>query len=217
MSRRWSGHGWTPTSGISVRTRCGKSVEPWRSPRVATLDRPEARGPLAPRDGYTRPRPRLGSVPIAMRRPLALVLWAAVALLGAGALGGIALSRGEPVNGVFFVVAAGGAYLVAYRFYSAFLPAPVPALPPPHARRAVGVPAGHDLAGGGRGPRRLRPGLRDPALLAPARRQVARPDGARGGEPAGRDDRHGLRARDHGDPPRRDRPRRGQPPQRTPP
>src|SRR3989304_5264332 len=124
MSRRWSGHGWKPTSAISVRTRCGKSAEPWRSPRVATPDRPGGRGPLspAPRDGYTRPRPRLRSVPTAMRRPLALVLWVAVALLGAGALGGIALSRGEPVNGVFFVVAAGGAYLLPDPFYSALLP-----------------------------------------------------------------------------------------------
>ena len=47
--------------------------------------------------------------------------WLAVALAGAGALAAIALSRGEPVNGLFFVVAAGGTYRVAYRFYSAFM------------------------------------------------------------------------------------------------
>ena len=80
-----------------------------------------------------------------MRRPLALVLWAAVALLGAGALGGIALSRGEPVNGVFFVVAAGGTYLVAYRFYSAFLAARVLALDPTRATPAERLDDGRDF------------------------------------------------------------------------
>ena len=60
-----------------------------------------------------------------MNRLLSSLAWLAVALVGAGALGAIALWRGEPVNGVFFVVGAGCTYLVAYRFYSAFLAARV--------------------------------------------------------------------------------------------
>ncbi len=50
---------------------------------------------------------------------VSLFAWLAVAVAGGSALAAIAFSRDEPVNGVFFVVAAGGTYLVAYRFYSA--------------------------------------------------------------------------------------------------
>ena len=71
--------------------------------------------------------------------------WLAVALLGAGALAAIALSRGEPVNGLFFVVAAGGTYLVAYRFYSAFIAARVLALDPTRATPAERLDDGRDF------------------------------------------------------------------------
>ena len=46
------------------------------------------------------------------------------------------LAREEPVNGFFFVVAAGCTYLVAYRFYSAFISAKVLALDPTRATPA---------------------------------------------------------------------------------
>ena len=52
-----------------------------------------------------------------------MVIWIVVALVGAGALGGIAFHRGEPLNATWFVVAAACCYLVAYRFYSAFIAA----------------------------------------------------------------------------------------------
>jgi carbon starvation protein len=71
--------------------------------------------------------------------------WLAVALLGAGALGAIALSRGEPVGGLFFVVAAGCTYLVAYRFYSAFIAARVLALDGTRATPAERLDDGHDF------------------------------------------------------------------------
>src|ERR1700724_2619096 len=58
-----------------------------------------------------------------MKRPISVVMWIVVALVGAGALGGIAFHRGEPLNATWFVVAAGCSYLVAYRFYSAFIAA----------------------------------------------------------------------------------------------
>src|ERR1700692_4617505 len=58
-----------------------------------------------------------------MKRPLSVVIWIVVALVGAGALAGIAFHRGEPLNATWFVVAAACCYLVAYRFYSAFIAA----------------------------------------------------------------------------------------------
>ena len=63
-----------------------------------------------------------------MKRGLARIARAGVGLLGAGALATIAAHRGEPLNGVWFVVASAGCYLAAYRFYSAFIAAKVLAL-----------------------------------------------------------------------------------------
>jgi len=63
-----------------------------------------------------------------MKRVFAIVVWAAVALLGAGAFGKIAFDRGESLNATWFVVAAVCCYLVAYRLYSAFVAAKVLAL-----------------------------------------------------------------------------------------
>lgn len=58
-----------------------------------------------------------------MKRILKIIVWALVAAVGAGALGAIALHRGEPLNATWFVVAAVCSYLVAYRLYSAFIAA----------------------------------------------------------------------------------------------
>src|ERR1700716_3379111 len=63
-----------------------------------------------------------------MKRPISIVIWIVVALVGASALGGIAFHRGEPLNATWFVVAPGCSYLVAYRFYSAFIAARLLAL-----------------------------------------------------------------------------------------
>ncbi|CAN5282785.1 carbon starvation protein CstA [soil metagenome] len=54
--------------------------------------------------------------------------WTAVGLTGAGALAGLALARGEHVSAVWLLVAAICTYVVAYRFYSAFIAAKVFAL-----------------------------------------------------------------------------------------
>ncbi len=51
--------------------------------------------------------------------------WLAVAILGASALGGIALNRGESVNSIWLIVAAVCVYALGYRFYSAFIAARV--------------------------------------------------------------------------------------------
>ncbi len=79
-----------------------------------------------------------------MAKGLSLVLWSAVGVLGAGALAAIALHRGEPINGVWFVVAGGGCYLAAYRFYSAFVAAKVLALDDTRATPAERLDDGRD-------------------------------------------------------------------------
>jgi carbon starvation protein len=62
------------------------------------------------------------------RRLMAVTAWVAIAVLGAAALGGIALHRGESVNSAWFVVAAVCVYALGYRFYSAFIAAKLLAL-----------------------------------------------------------------------------------------
>jgi carbon starvation protein len=80
-----------------------------------------------------------------MKRALKLLIWIAVALAGAGALGAIALHRGEPLNATWFVVAAVCCYLVAYRFYSAVIAARVLALDDTRATPAERHDDGRDF------------------------------------------------------------------------
>ncbi len=54
-------------------------------------------------------------------RGLRALFWIAVSLLGAGALGVVALTRGEPISSAWFLVAALCTYALGYRFYSGFL------------------------------------------------------------------------------------------------
>jgi len=63
-----------------------------------------------------------------MKRILGIVIWTMVGILGAGALGAIALVRGEKLNAIWFVVASVCCYLVAFRLYSAFIAARLLAL-----------------------------------------------------------------------------------------
>ncbi|CAM3756601.1 Carbon starvation protein A [Pseudomonas reidholzensis] len=63
--------------------------------------------------------------------------WLVVALLGAGALGVVALRRGEAINALWIVVAAVAIYLVAYRYYSLFIATKVMQLDPRRATPAV--------------------------------------------------------------------------------
>ncbi len=62
------------------------------------------------------------------KRVLSAISWFAVAVLGASAVGSIALHRGESINSVWFIVAAVCVYAISYRFYSAFIAAKVLAL-----------------------------------------------------------------------------------------
>ena len=74
-----------------------------------------------------------------------ILIWTAVALAGAGALGAIAFERGEPLNATWFIVAAVCTYLVAYRFHSVFLAARVLALDPSRATPAERFDDGRDF------------------------------------------------------------------------
>jgi carbon starvation protein len=63
-----------------------------------------------------------------VKRFFSTLAWIALAILGAGALAAIALQRGERLNAIWFVVAAVCCYLLAFRFYSAFVAAKLLAL-----------------------------------------------------------------------------------------
>lgn len=50
-----------------------------------------------------------------------ILTWIGVTILGASAIGAIALHRGETINSVWFITAAICVYAIGYRFYSAFI------------------------------------------------------------------------------------------------
>ncbi|MFZ0135740.1 MAG: carbon starvation CstA family protein [Candidatus Sulfotelmatobacter sp.] len=56
-----------------------------------------------------------------MNKMLKILGWAVVALLGAVAVGTVAVHRGEPINALWLVVAATCCYALGYRFYSRFV------------------------------------------------------------------------------------------------
>lgn len=80
-----------------------------------------------------------------MKPVLKTILWIVIALAGAGALAAIAFERREPLNAVWFVVAAVCTYLVAYRFYSNFIAAKVLALDDSRATPAERLEDGRDF------------------------------------------------------------------------
>ena len=63
--------------------------------------------------------------------------WVVLAILGACALGVVALRRGEAINALWIVVAAVALYLVAYRYYSLFIATKVMQLDGSRATPAV--------------------------------------------------------------------------------
>jgi carbon starvation protein CstA len=56
-----------------------------------------------------------------MNKLASLLLWPAVAIVGAFSFAALALGRGESVNAVWLVTAALSVYFIAYRFYSKFI------------------------------------------------------------------------------------------------
>jgi carbon starvation protein len=73
------------------------------------------------------------------------LVWLGVAALGAWALGTIATHRGETINAIWFVAAAACVYLVAFRFYSAWIAAKVLTLDPTRATPAERFNNGRDF------------------------------------------------------------------------
>src|SRR6185503_18289843 len=63
-----------------------------------------------------------------MKKPLSVLLWFGVALLGAFAYATLALRRGEPINSIYILLAALCSYTIGYRFYSKWVAARVLAL-----------------------------------------------------------------------------------------
>ena len=80
-----------------------------------------------------------------MPRPLVILLWLAVSILGATAVGIAAFQRDEPVNALWLVVAGVCTFAVAYRFYSAWLVAKVLTIDDLRAPAAVTCSDGKDF------------------------------------------------------------------------
>lgn len=79
-----------------------------------------------------------------MNKLLGHAIWALLAIGAAGALGGIALNRGEPVNSLWLIVAAVCTYLIGYRFYAKFIAVKVMMLDDQRATPAERLRDGHD-------------------------------------------------------------------------
>jgi carbon starvation protein len=67
------------------------------------------------------------------------------ALVGASAMGGIALNRGENINAIWFITAAVCVYAIAYRFYGAWIASEVLVLDSTRATPAERFNNGHDF------------------------------------------------------------------------
>jgi carbon starvation protein len=81
-----------------------------------------------------------------MKRSLSSILvWLGVAVLGAAAVGGIALNRGESINALWFITAALCVYAIAYRFYAAWIAATVLSIDETRATPAERLNNGRDF------------------------------------------------------------------------
>jgi carbon starvation protein len=80
-----------------------------------------------------------------MHRVARGAIWVAIAVIGAGAFGYVAVERGETISAAWLVVAAVCTYLVAYRFYSRFIADRVFELDPRRATPAERLNNGRDF------------------------------------------------------------------------
>jgi carbon starvation protein len=80
-----------------------------------------------------------------MERPGKTAIWTFVSVLGATSFAWLALSRGEPVNAAWLLVAALCTYAVSYRFYSRFIGSRIFALDPARPTPAVRLNDGRDF------------------------------------------------------------------------
>ncbi len=80
-----------------------------------------------------------------MSRPVSILVWGAIAVLGAAAFGMLALARGETISAAWLLIAAVCTYAVGFRFYSKFLANTVFGLDPRRATPAERLNNGHDF------------------------------------------------------------------------
>ncbi|MFA7351376.1 MAG: carbon starvation CstA family protein [Methylotenera sp.] len=80
-----------------------------------------------------------------MHKNLKIILWITVAVMGAFALAGIALNRGESINALWLITAAVCIYAIAYRFYAAWIAAKVLVLDETRATPAERLDNGRDF------------------------------------------------------------------------
>src|SRR5258706_6441918 len=80
-----------------------------------------------------------------MSKIVRVLIWIAVAAGGALSIAVIALRRGESINAMWLVVAAGCCYSLGYRFYSKFLATKVLVLDPLRATPAERLENGRDF------------------------------------------------------------------------
>ncbi len=80
-----------------------------------------------------------------MNRSLAAIFWGFTSVVGASAIGMVAIHRGEPINALWLVAAAICCYALGYRFYSGFIAAKVLCLDPRRATPAERLENGRDF------------------------------------------------------------------------
>src|SRR5947209_7399116 len=80
-----------------------------------------------------------------MKKAVSVVVWGVVGLLGAAAVGVVAVRRGEPINAMWLVVAATCCYAIGYRFYSKFIATRILALDALRATPAERLENGRDF------------------------------------------------------------------------
>jgi len=80
-----------------------------------------------------------------MNKYIRMLIWVAVALLGAFAISGIALNRGESINALWLITAAVCVYAIAYRFYAAWIAAKVLVIDETRATPAERLNNGRDF------------------------------------------------------------------------
>src|ERR1700729_4444074 len=80
-----------------------------------------------------------------MPKPVPVLTWLLIALTGALAVATIAIHRGEQINAIWLVIAAGCTYAIGYRFYSKFISAKVLALDEQRATPSERLENGRDF------------------------------------------------------------------------
>jgi carbon starvation protein len=80
-----------------------------------------------------------------MKKGLGVILWAAISIVAAFSLAGIAVNRGESINSIWLVLASACTFLLAFRFYAKFISIRVMKLDDNRATPAERLRNGHDF------------------------------------------------------------------------